>query len=61
MKFTEIKQTPKINVIDLISNLGGVLGIFLGFSVFSLIEIVEVAAQVMGVLLNGENLINPQR
>jgi hypothetical protein len=61
MKYTEIIQTPKINIIDLISNLGGVLGIFLGFSVFSLIEIVEVAAQVMGVLLNGENLIHAQR
>jgi len=49
MKYTEIRQTPKTNVIDLISNLGGALGIFLGISVFSLIEVVEVVVKVIAV------------
>ncbi len=47
MRDTKIEQTPKTGIIELISNLGGALGIFLGFSVFSLIEIVEVIAQVI--------------
>ena len=51
MKYTEIRQTPKMNIIDLKSNLGGALGIFLGFSVFSLIEILEVIVKVIGILL----------
>ena len=32
---TEIRETPKTKFVDLISNLGGSLGIFLGFSIFS--------------------------
>jgi len=44
MKYTEISQTAKTSVIDLILNLGGALGIFLGISVFSLVEVVEVLA-----------------
>jgi len=49
LKYTEISQTVKTSVIDLISNLGGALGIFLGVSVFSLFEIVEVVVQVLAV------------
>jgi len=36
-EYTEIRETPKMLVLDLISNLGGVLGIFLGFSIFTII------------------------
>jgi len=54
LKYTQIEQTPKTSVIELISNLGGALGIFLGFSVFSLIEIVEVIAQVIIVLVKSK-------
>ena len=34
-EYTEIREVPKLTEVDLISLLGGVLGIFLGFSVFS--------------------------
>ena len=39
MEHTEIIEMAKMTAIDLISNLGGVLGIFLGLSIFSLVEI----------------------
>ena len=48
---TEITQTPKTTFIDLISNTGGVIGIFLGFSIFSLIEIVEIIVQIFLILI----------
>jgi hypothetical protein len=54
LKYTKIEQTPKTSIIELISNLGGALGIFLGFSVFSLIEFVEVIAQVIIVLVKSK-------
>jgi hypothetical protein len=54
LKSTKIEQTPKTSIIELISNLGGALGIFLGFSVFSLIEIVEVIAQVIIALVKSK-------
>jgi hypothetical protein len=50
-EYTEIRETPKMLVLDLISNLGGVLGIFLGFSIFTMIEIVEVFIQIVVILI----------
>lgn len=41
LEYTEITVEPKMSVIDLISNLGGALGIFLGLSIFNFVEIVE--------------------
>jgi len=41
-RYTEIRQVPKITLIDLLANIGGSIGIFLGFSVFSLFEMVEI-------------------
>jgi hypothetical protein len=54
MEYKELTQTPKTTVIELIANLGGALGIFLGFSVFSLIEIVEVIARVFSILFGNK-------
>jgi hypothetical protein len=45
-EYTEIREVPKMSIIDLISNLGGVLGIFLGFSIFSFIEMFEIMIRV---------------
>ena len=49
-QYTDIDETPKTSVLELIANVGGVIGIFLGFSIFSLIEIVELFFQ-MGFVL----------
>ena len=39
LKYTLIKQQPKIELFGLISNIGGTLGLFLGFSLLDLFEI----------------------
>ena len=52
MQYTEIRQAPKTSLVDLVSNLGGVIGVFLGFSVFSLVEIVELFLQVVLISIN---------
>jgi len=41
-EYTEIRETPKMSPFDLISNLGGVLGIFLGLSIITLAEVMEI-------------------
>jgi hypothetical protein len=41
LKYTEISENPSMDISDLISNVGGILGVFLGFSFLSLIEIIE--------------------
>ena len=42
MEYTEISEKPKTSPIDLFSQVGGSLGIFCGFSMFHLLEIVEI-------------------
>lgn len=45
LKYLLIKQQPKIELFGLISNIGGILGLFLSFSFISLLEIFEILAE----------------
>jgi hypothetical protein len=47
LKYTLIKQQPKIELFGLISNVGGTLGLFLSFSFISLLELFEVLAELV--------------
>jgi hypothetical protein len=42
LEYTEITESPKFTLIDLISQAGGSLGMFCSFSLFHFIEIVEI-------------------
>ena len=46
-KYTLIEQQPKIQLADLISNIGGILGLFIGVSFLSFIEIVEILSEIL--------------
>jgi len=50
-KYTLINQQPKIELFDLISNLGGILGLFIGFSFISLLEMIETLAELAYIYL----------
>jgi len=50
-KYTLITEIPKITQTDLITNVGGSIGIFLGFSIFSLIEVMELLIQCVFIAL----------
>ncbi len=41
LKYTYISESPQMSVLSLLSSLGDSLGMFLGFSVFSLLELFE--------------------
>ena len=45
LKYTLITESPNIELVDLVSNVGGILGVFLGISFLSFIEIVELIIQ----------------
>ena len=45
LKYTLITESPNIEFVDLVSNVGGILGVFLGISFLSFIEIVELIIQ----------------
>ncbi len=42
LKFAEINEYPKITEADVVSNIGGTLGLFLGLSLLSFVEIFEI-------------------
>jgi len=46
LSYTESSETPQMNVIQLLASIGGHLGLFLGVSVFSLAEMVEVFIEI---------------
>ena len=47
LKCTEIVEKPKVTLADLFANVGGSMGIFLGFSVFSVIEFGELFVRII--------------
>ena len=51
LRYTLISQQPKTILADLVSNVGGTLGLFLGMSFLSFIEIVEIIFELSNVLL----------
>lgn len=50
LDYVAITESPSLNLVTLLSNIGGTLGLFLGISVLSFIEILEVFLEVAFVL-----------
>ena len=47
LRYTEIKETPSMSLIDLLANIGGTIGLFIGISVLSFVEIVEFLMEII--------------
>ena len=47
LKYTFIKEEPYMVLADLISNIGGLLGVFIGYSIISFIEIIELLIAIL--------------
>ena len=50
LSYTEIEESPSITEISLVSNIGGTLGLFLGISLLSFIEIFEILFEIMFII-----------
>ncbi len=46
MSYELSTESPKMDIVSMLASIGGNLGLFLGVSVFSLCELVEVAIEV---------------
>ena len=51
-QYTLITESPQYTNIGLFSSVGGSLGMFLGFSIFSVLEFVEVLIHIMKILIS---------
>ena len=52
LKYTLITQKPKIELFGLISNIGGTLGLFIGFSFISVLELFELLVEYILIIFN---------
>jgi hypothetical protein len=52
LEFTEITESPQTNIFDLFTQIGGSLGLFISFSVFTLFEIMEIFLLILFALLS---------
>jgi hypothetical protein len=50
LKYTLISQRPKTEIFDLISNVGGIFGLFLGMGLMSFVEFLEIILEAMLIL-----------
>lgn len=50
IKFTQITEAPSITFVDLIANIGGTLGLFIGISLLSFVEIIELVLEIIVVV-----------
>ena len=50
LEYTLISEQPSLSAIDLIANIGGSLGLFIGISLLSFLEIVEILIEIGSIL-----------
>jgi len=60
LKYISISQQAKTKPEQLVSNLGGYLGLFVGLSFISLFEIIEIIIEVAFILSGKHKLIEPE-
>ena len=60
LKYTKVSQIAKMNFEDLLSNVGGTLGLFIGISFLSIIEVFDLLLQVMFILVGKRDLLTPR-
>ncbi len=52
LSYTEITEKPSFPFVDLVSNVGGTFGLFIGISLLSLLEIVELIYEMLLIFSN---------
>ena len=58
LKYAFISQQAKTEVWDLVSNIGGSLGLFLGLSFLSMIDLVQIALEILFILFEKNRILN---
>ena len=47
LSYTLISESPKVQLVDMFANIGGLLGLFTGMSVLSFVELAELAVELL--------------
>ena len=57
MSFTKISQMAKTDIWDLVSNIGGNSGLFIGISFLSFAEIIELIVELLFIIMERNSVI----
>ncbi|CAF1100393.1 unnamed protein product [Brachionus calyciflorus] len=57
LKYETIEETRKMELVDLISNIGGILGLFIGISILSFAELIELCIEILFVVFTKRNKV----
>lgn len=49
IKYTKISEAPTMTFVDLIASIGGTLGLFIGISLLSFVELIELIVEIVGI------------
>jgi hypothetical protein len=52
LSYTEITEKPSVPFVDLVSNVGGTFGLFIGISLLSFLEVVELIYEMLSIFSN---------
>jgi hypothetical protein len=58
LEYTRISQLPKMDFFDMISNIGGDLGLFIGISFLSFAEIIEIFGEILIILFEKKESVS---
>ena len=50
--YTSVNEIPKMGLVDLLSSMGGLLGLFLGMSFLSIFELLEILFEVVIIIFD---------
>jgi hypothetical protein len=59
LRYTEIRQIPKYTFTDLVSSIGGTLGLFMGLRILNVVDILEFCIEMM--FLTGTKIKGPRK
>ena len=57
LKYTNISEKPMSSIFDIVSNIGGILGLFIGISFLSFAEILELLVEILFILFKSPNKV----
>lgn len=61
IKYTRMEESPQMELVDLVANIGGTLGLFIGVSFLSFAEALEFVFIMIGTIFNRLFFTNPNR
>ena len=51
LRMTHISESPSVTIPDLLANFGGTMGLFIGVSILSFVEALELAIEMLEILI----------